>query len=187
MEINFNKNSLQNTCAQYPSWECSNKRQWDAFGEYNKSVAENDDIGLKENFTNNENENENEYNYQDFLYSILAYFYIKKDGLFKEISNSPKIAKLISIKNEEIPQLNYRNGTDKDIKSDFTITLVDMTTYLPKQPRLRMICNIDNGLQMKDIDFINSDPTDMTMREYELPLTPFNEIKFLFDLKNMTI
>ena len=185
MEINLKKNSLQNTCAQYPSGEGSNKRQWDAFGGYNKSVAENHDSGLKEHFTNNETEIE--YNYHDFLYSILAYFYVKKDGLFKEISSSPKIAKLISTKNEEIPQLNYRNGTDKDIKSDFSITLVDMTTYLPKQPRLRMICNIDNGLQMKDIDFINSDPTDMTMREYVLPLNPFNEIKFLFDLKNMTI
>lgn len=171
----FDEYNFKNTHAQYPMWQGSNKRQWDVFGGYNRKQYDR-----VEHFENNENSTNN---YQEFLYSIIVYYYKHKNGL-KKIQKT-NYARLKNIKTEDIPELNYANSDEDGIKSNYTVTITDITSYLPNQPMLRMKCSVNNGEDMKDIQFINPEPLQFTMREYNLELSPFKEIKFLFDLNKM--
>lgn len=186
MDINFNglsKFNFKNTGATYPTWEGSNERKWDAFGGYEKSDVSDVLSNEVEHFTNNES-NDGRNNYQEYLYSIIVYYYKHEESGLKKLKKTNQV-RLKNSKMEDIVELNYANTNEGDIKAKYTVTIMDMTTYLPNQPMLRMKCNVNNGEKMKDIEFINADPIDMTMREYNLELDPFKEIKFIFDLNKM--
>lgn len=154
----------------YPTGENTGHSGWNATGDYySKNIEHFADI-----------------DYQDFLYSIVVYFYIKgKNG--RKTIKAIKSVEMIDIKKEKIQDLNYSNSTSDDIKSEFSMTVVDLTSYIPRQPMLKLKYFINDGEIVNKIDYTYPNPVDPVMREYTVDLNPFKSINFIFDLQNMKI
>ena len=162
----------------YPTGTKNSKSKWEATGEY---ITE---IEYFENFENSNNTSFQIEDYQDFMYYIIVYYYIKeKNGSRKLIISKNVIMK--KIKTDQIPELNYRNVQADDTKKEFTITVVDSTSYMPNQPMLKLKYISNEGEVVREIEFIYPNPSDMTMREYTFDTKAFSSAQFIFDLDNM--
>lgn len=161
---------------QYPTWSTTSKSEWTASGTYISK-----DASFIEYF--DENNNSNKETYQDHMYSIAVYFYKKKNG--KREYKSVKNVKFKKPVIDKIPELDFSNTTPEDIKSEYTVTVVDLTSYIKYQPMLNLKYIVNNGEIINKIGFTYPNPTDPKMREYTFDIRPFTSMSFVFDLEVM--
>lgn len=161
--------------SSYPVWKNNSYSKWSATGVYTTYQH-------VEHFEEEQPQTIEE-TYQDFMYSIAVYFYRKVDDKreFKVVKN----IQMKKIKTDKIPELDYSNTTSDDIKSEFTITVVDLTSYIPKQPMLNLKYIVNNGEIINKIGFMYPNPSDPIMREYTFDVRPFKTISFTFDIDVM--
>ena len=162
----------------YPTGTKNSKSKWEATGVY---ITE---IEYFENFENFDNTSFQIEDYQDFMYSIIVYYYIKEKNGRRRLKDSKSVI-MKKIKTDQIPELNYRNVQAEDTKKEFTITVVDSTSYMPNQPMLKLKYISNEGEVVREIEFIHPNPPDKTMKEYTWDAKAFYSAQFLFDLDNM--
>lgn len=152
--------------AEYPTWNSLNRKRWNANGDYTPMEL------LIENYAD----------YQNYYYSF-SVFYYQMEGRFKKLRSQKNIDH-VKVEDDNIPTLDFSNTNKEDLAASYTITVVDMTSYIDNQPPLKLYCTSDNE-SIVEIEFNNENSSDITQREFTFPLKPFTTIRFTFDIKTM--
>lgn len=158
-----------NYIAYYPKWLNNEKALWGANGTYI-----NNKIDMIEDYEN----------YTDYYYSFMVYIY--------QVKNKLKILKkFVNIEHkkvfkDKIDGLEFVNSTVEDLNLPYKVVVIDITSYLVRQPPLKLFCFVNNNESIVEIEFnAIGETSDITQREYSFDLKPFSNINFAFNIESM--